>query len=434
MPHKRCPGGGRSGDCVVGVFGSRRPGSGPRVDWDRFLSQRYGSQPSSQQPLYSGVEMNSVVQARRDSGAVGVLVLVLLVSLAVSACGSTADDDPTTAADDDPTTAADDSLTTAADDDLTTDATTAADAQLRQLTFNEDGDRASGFSPDGSQIAFVSDRDGDYEIFVMNIDGTGVVQLTHNDTDDWGGFWSPDGTLIAFNRDFDGDTEIFVMNADGTGVVQLTHNDTDDWGGLWSPDGTRIAFGRYLDDDNSEIFIMNADGSDPLQLTDSDYLEFSASWSPDGTRIAFDSDRDGDFEIFVMNADGTGVVQLTHNHSLDWAPQWSPDGTRIVFESDHGGYSDTDSSAHSPLDVMVMNADGTAVRPLTQHSAYDSGGSWSPDGTRIVFNSDRDGDSEIFIIDADGSGAGGNFDREPDTSEGSGGRWGRRRARAEFDS
>ena len=233
----------------------------------------------------------------------------------------------------------------------------------------------------------------------MNADGTDVVQLTHNDALDWGGFWSPDGTRIAFMSDRDGDREIFVTNADGTGVVQLTHNDALDWAPLWSPDGTRIVFSSDRDGD-FEIFVMNADGSDPLPLTDNDYQEWTASWSPDGTQIAFDSDRDGDFEIFVMNADGTGVVQLTHDDALDWFPLWSPDGTRIVFESDPDDSLHMGSAFHSTPDVVIMNADGTGVRRLT-HPADDSGGSWSPDGTRIAFTSDRDGDREIFIIDAE---------------------------------
>ena len=384
--------------------------------------------------------MSSSIQTWRHRIVGRSLAPLVLLSLAMMACGTTdttsADTTntgtgtdtgtDTTSADtaDTTTTSTVDSSTTTADSTNTASGSTptdadadAADARPRQLTFNVVEDWNSGFSPDGSRIAFSSDYDGDFEIYVMNIDRSSVVQLTHNEADDWGGFWSPDGIRIAFSSDRDGDFEIFVMNADGSGVVQLTHNDTLDWAPQWSPDGTRIAFSRDLGDDNSEIFVMNADGSSPLRLTDSESLEWTASWSPDGTRIVFDSDRDGDFEIFVMNADGSGVVQLTHNDALDWGPQWSPDGTRIVFDSDHDGYSDTDSGLHYPLDVMVMNADGSGLRPLNQHSAYDSGGSWSPDGTRIAFSSDRDGDSEIFIIDVDGSGAGGNPGRTADTSD-----------------
>ena len=361
------------------------------------------------------------------------LAALVLVSLAMSACGTTAPPEAsstptTTDAGPDTTTAVASSTPTTTDTPTspeassgpttttTTDTTTTAapsgptttnstvDVQPRQLTFNKDEDWNHGFSPDGTRIAFSSDRDGDFEIFVMNIDGTGVVQLTHNDALDWGGSWSPDGTRIAFVSDRDGDREILVMNADGTGVVQLTHNDALDFAPRWSPDGTRFVFSSDRDGD-FEIFVMNADGTDPLRLTDNGSQEWTASWSPDGTQIAFDSDRDGDFEIFVMNADGTGVVQLTHNDALDWFPLWSPDGTRIVFESDPDDSLRTESAFHSTPDVVIVNADGTGVGRLT-HFGVDSGGSWSPDGTRIAFSSDRDGDREIFIIDAEAVQAG----------------------------
>ena len=286
-------------------------------------------------------------------------------------------------------------------------------AEPRQLTFNDVEDWNYGWSPDGTQIVFTrhdggDESEGSAEVFVMNSDGTGVRQITDNDTDDWGGYWSPDGSRINFVNfgdadaaDGERDTEAFVMNSDGTGVRQITDNDTDDWPGNWSPDGTRMLLISFGDGD-SEIFIVNADGSNPIQLTHNDAEEWNASWSPEGTRIAFESDRDGDTEIFVMNADGTGVRQLTHNDAQDWAPLWSPDGTRIAFDSDLYGADHGDGSAYGAADVLIMNADGSGVRRLTNHDAYDSGGFWSPDGTQIVFSSDRYGDMEIFVIDVDG--------------------------------
>ena len=306
-------------------------------------------------------------------------------------------------------------------DDATTENTEAATgkpldapetAEPRQLTFNDVEDWSYGWSPDGTQIVFTrldsgDESEGSAEVFVMNADGTGVRQLTDNDTDDWGGYWSPDGSQINFVNfgDVDADTaggsEAFVMNADGTGVRQLTDNDTDDWPADWSPDGTRMLLISFADGD-SEIFIINADGSNPIQLTHNDAEEWNASWSPDGTQIAFESDRDGDMETYVMNADGTGVRQLTHNDAQDWAPLWSPDGTRIAFDSDRYGADHGDGSAYGAADVLIMNADGSGVRRLTNHDAYDSGGFWSPDGTQIVFSSDRYGDMEIFVIDVDG--------------------------------
>ena len=104
--------------------------------------------------------------------------------------------------------------------------------------------------------------------------------------------------------------------------------------------------------------------------------------SSSGDRIAFVSDRDGDDEILVMNADGTEVRQLTDNDDKDWVPSWSPGGDRIAFMSARGG----------DWEIFVMNADGTEARQLTDNDDSDTGPSWSPGGDRIVFTSNRDGD------------------------------------------
>jgi hypothetical protein len=114
------------------------------------------------------------------------------------------------------------------------------------------------------RIAFISKRDGNWEIYVMNADGSGQTNLTNNPAHDWGPSWSPDGRRIAFYSDRDGNWEIYVMNADGSGQTNLTNNPADDWGPSWSPDGRRIAF--FSDrDGNREIYVMNADGSGQIQ-------------------------------------------------------------------------------------------------------------------------------------------------------------------------
>ena len=253
-----------------------------------------------------------------------------------------------------------------------------------QLTDNSAADWGPAWSPDGSRIAFASDRDGgDAELHVMNADGSGTVQLTNNSHGDGEPAWSPDGSRIAFTSGPD-PWELYVMNADGSGVVQLTNNSHGDWGPAWSPDGSQIAFTSYRDGD-PEIYVMNADGSGVVQLTDNSYSSEDPAWSPDGSRIAFTSNRGGNrTEIYVMNADGSGVVQLTDNSHWDEHPAWSPDGSRIAFSA----------AADGDWEIHVMNADGSGVVQLTDNSHWDEHPAWSPDGSRIAFSVLADGDHE----------------------------------------
>jgi serine/threonine protein kinase len=177
--------------------------------------------------------------------------------------------------------------------------------------------------PGVERIAFASERDGNYEIYVMNADGSGQTNLTDNPTTDWLPSWSPDGLRIAFVSNRDGDDEIYAMNADGSGPMNLTNSSAWDDKPSWSPDGLRIAFVSDRDG-NAEIYVMNADGSGQTNLTNNPAWDRGPSWSPDGLRIAFVSGRDGNGEIYMMNADGGGQTRLTDNPAEDHAPSWGP--------------------------------------------------------------------------------------------------------------
>jgi Tol biopolymer transport system component/formylglycine-generating enzyme required for sulfatase activity len=256
----------------------------------------------------------------------------------------------------------------------------------------------------GGRIAFHSNRDDpdpdhcspncNYEIYVMNADGSGVTRLTNNPAHEAIPSWSPDSTRIAYTAESDGNLEIYVMNADGSGVTRLTNNRAYEAEPSWAPDGTHIVY-TAESDGNLEIYVMNADGSGQTRLTNKPAADAEPSWSPDGTPIAFASNRDGGgAEIYVMNADGSGQTRLTNPPSRDVFPSWSPDGTRIVFQSERDGN----------WEIYVMNADGSGQTNLTNNPAADAKPSWSPDGSRIAFYSDRDGNAEIYVMNADGSG------------------------------
>ena len=268
------------------------------------------------------------------------------------------------------------------------------------------------------QIAFVSRRDGNAEIYVMDADGGNQRRLTNNRHDDWEPSWSPDGKRIVFASDRDEHpdrvpgwftSEIYVMDADGSNQLNLTNNPDDDRDPAWSPDGNRIAFSSNRDGRfNWEIYVMDADGGNVQRLTnnpdddghpDDEY----PSWSPDGARIVFTARKAWHFvhnldttsEIYVMDADGGNQQRLTNNRNNEWSPVWSPDGKRIAFMADRKG-------DFVSWDIYVMDADGGNEQRLTNNRAWDSSPSWSPDSKRIAFDSNRDGNTEIYVMDADG--------------------------------
>jgi len=182
---------------------------------------------------------------------------------------------------------------------------------MGSVTFIPTGQAA--FPGLNGKIAFASDRDGQYEIYVMSADGTNPIRLTNSLGSDIQLNWSPDGTRIAFISNRTGQYEIYVMNADGTGVTQLTNNTV--------PDGTAWP-----------------------------------SWSPDGTKIAFQSQTNFANDIYVMNADGTGVTQLTNSPGVDYVPDWQP--LHYTFS---GFFQPVDNPGPGPSVVFNVAKAGSAV-------------------------------------------------------------------------
>jgi Tol biopolymer transport system component len=265
------------------------------------------------------------------------------------------------------------------------------------------------FSSNKSKGKGVDNRTGDFEIFTIDPDGTGLEQLTFNRADDYAPEYSADGERITFTSDREGSSrgidDIFKMEADGSDQENLTKTPrTDDSFSVWSPNGRWIAFTSFRGD-NFEVYRMKADGSAQRNLTENPADDSLPAWSPGGKRIAFQSDRTGNFEIFKMKANGSAKKNLTKNSAAnDVLPEWSPDGRRMAFASDR-------DSTIFILDIFTMKKDGSSQQNLTETPrASECFSAWSPDGRQIAF--DRDwgrpasgctDNENIFRMKADGS-------------------------------
>jgi Tol biopolymer transport system component len=264
------------------------------------------------------------------------------------------------------------------------------------------------FPGQNGKIVFNANPTGTWQMYTINANGTGIMQITNlpaTTLEGWTPSFSPDGQKIAFCHDMTGAPEIYTINADGTGLTQLTFDNLFDCAPRWSPDGTRIAFARAVPSTfQTVIATMPADGTGSITNLTSDFWgAFLPTYTPDGSRITFDSTQAGFISVvWIVKTDGTNQKRLTRAPLEGFPADVSPDGQHILVISHV-------STPITPNAVFRMNLNGTGLTKLSDPGKghHDIPGTYSPDGTKIVFASDRLSNNlslDLFIMNADGSG------------------------------
>lgn len=242
-----------------------------------------------------------------------------------------------------------------------------------------------------SKIAFVSSRNGNKEIYIMDYDGKRAKRITYNEYIDLLPSWSFDNEKILYTsyRRNNPDLYMFYLY---TGKTELVSTGRANYCADWSPENDKIVF-TSTKTGNAEIFIKDMKSGKKKRLTFNRAIDTSPCWSYSGREIAFTSQRSGTPQIYIMDAEGTNVRRITYEGNYHDSPAWSPDGTRIAFVSRIEGR----------FDIYVHNLRSNVMIKLTENASRNENPSWSPDGRHIIFSSNRTGRYQLYIVDYDGT-------------------------------
>ena len=239
---------------------------------------------------------------------------------------------------------------------------------VTKLVSNVDADQPPVWAPESDRIAYVSDADGEPDIYMVALEGGQKTRLTFSPERELVGDWSPDGEWLVFTEY--GKDGLLLRNPNGVNRIELTAGPDSE--PVWSPKGDRIAFLRSADGPR-DVYVLRptksdnwADDTDEVAVAEDDHDEFSVAWSHDGRRLAFVVQFDEQSEIFSVLVDGSERRQLTQNAENDLAPVWAAGEDRIAFVS----------YAYGNAEILYMNADGTGQMRLTVNDAADTHPDW----------------------------------------------------------
>lgn len=271
---------------------------------------------------------------------------------------------------------------------------------MRNLTQHPSNDIEPCYSPANGKIAFSSIRDGNWEIYVMDINGKNLQRLTNNPAEDANPRWSPDGKQIAFEstRDRrDGSHDIYIMDASGANVRRLTDERfLDCCFPRWTPDGKKIIFSAAIEKKGEwyvyQLYEIDIKSRKIRLLTYGPLSYADASLSPDGQRIVLSGREEGKgMGLFLMDINGKNIqeVKVPPKAEIDYiSPSFSSDGKRIAY-----------IYTQETIDIFISDLTGKHFKCLTGHKGRNLMPSISPDGKKVAFSSDRDGNWEIYVVD-----------------------------------
>ncbi len=262
-----------------------------------------------------------------------------------------------------------------------------------------------------TRICFVSNRDGNDEIYMMDYDGANQTRITFNKVKDYIPAWSPDQRSIAFTSYRKNGPGLYIRNI-YDGRETLVSAKGTNYSAAFSPDGKRMAFCSSMSEQgNAEIYVLDLETMKTKRLTFNTAVDTAPTWSPTGREIAFTSDRTGQGapQIYIMDAEGLNVRKASFGGNYHDAPAWSPTGDRIAYVS----------RVENVFDIYVLNLRTNQIGKLTESNARNESPSWSPDGRHIVFASNMSGSVQLYSVDYDGA----NLKRLTDRGENKLGNW-----------
>ncbi len=242
-----------------------------------------------------------------------------------------------------------------------------------------------------SKVVFVSSRDGNNEIYMMDFDGKRQRRITYNQDLDMLPSWSLDKEKMLYTSYRNGNPDLYMFHL-YTGKTELVSTGQANYSADWSREGDRIVY-TSTRSGNAEIYVKDMKTRKEKRLTFTRAIDTSPSWSPNSREIAFISNRGGTAQVYLMDAEGSNIRRITSEGTRHDSPEWSPDGTQLAYTLMIGG----------GIDIYIYNLKNNTISKLTENAWRNENPTWSPDGRHIIFASNRSGKYQLYTIDYDGS-------------------------------